>query len=78
MRKVTTETKEEKPEIARIRDLSHDLSNSLEAIVQASYLLGQSRVDDSVKRWVQVIDTSSQEAASLNREIRKLLRSLSR
>jgi signal transduction histidine kinase len=81
VRKVTTEIKDEKPEkdeIAHIRALSHDLSNSLEAILQAAYLLGQSRVDDEVKRWVQVIDSSSQEAASLNREIRKLLRSLSR
>jgi len=81
VRKVTTEIKREKPEkdeIANIRALSHDLSNSLEAILQASYLLGQSRVDDEVKRWVQVIDSSSQEAARLNREIRKLLRSLNR
>lgn len=78
MRKVATEIKDEKHEIARIRALSHDLSNSLEAILQASYLLGQSRVDDAVKRWVQVIDTSAQEAAGLNREIRKLLRSLRR
>ena len=81
VRKVTTEIKDEKPEkdeIAHIRALSHDLSNSLEAILQAAYLLGQSRVDDEVKRWVKVIDSSSQEAASLNREIRKLLRSLSR
>lgn len=78
MRKVGTEIKDEKEEITRIRALSHDLSNSLEAILQASYLLGQSKVDDKVKRWVQVIDSSSQEAATLNREIRKLLRSLSK
>jgi signal transduction histidine kinase len=81
VRKVTTEIKDEKPEkdqIAHIRTLSHDLSNSLEAILQAAYLLGQSRVDDEVKRWVQVIDASSQQAASLNREIRKLLRFLNR
>ena len=78
MRKVTTETKDEKDEISRIRGLSHDLSNSLEAILQASYLLSQSKLSDDVKRWVQVIDSSSQDAASLNREIRKLLRSLSK
>lgn len=78
MDKVTTETKDERDEIGPIRALSHDLSNSLEAILQASYLLGQSKLDDDVRRWVQVIDSSSQEAARLNREIRKLLRSLSR
>jgi signal transduction histidine kinase len=64
-------------EIAQMRTLAHDLSNALEAILQASYLLGQSRLDDDPKRWAQLIDSSSQEAARLNREIRKLLRSLS-
>jgi signal transduction histidine kinase len=78
VRKVASEIKDEKDEVTRIRALSHDLSNSLEAILQASYLLGQSKLDADVKRWVKVIDSSSQEAATLNREIRKLLRSLSK
>ena len=64
-------------EIAQMRTLAHDLSNALEAILQASYLLSQSKLDDDPKRWAQLIDSSSQEAARLNREIRKLLRSLS-
>jgi signal transduction histidine kinase len=64
-------------EIAQMRTLAHDLSNALEAILQASYLLGQSRLDDDPKRWAKLIDSSSQEAARLNREIRRLLRSLS-
>ena len=68
---------EKKTQIAEIRVLAHDLSNALEAILQASYLLGQSKLDDDPKRWVQLIDASSQQAARLNREIRQLLRSLS-
>jgi len=64
-------------QIAQMRTLAHDLSNALEAILQASYLLTQSKLDDDPKRWAQLIDSSSQEAARLNREIRKLLRSLS-
>ena len=63
-------------EIARLRMLSHDLSNALEGILQASYLLSQSKLDDDPKRWAQLIDSSSQEAARLNREIRQRLRSL--
>jgi nitrogen-specific signal transduction histidine kinase len=71
-------TKNEKPaEIAQMRVLAHDLSNALEAILQAAYLLGQSKLDDDPRRWAKLIDSSSQEAARLNREIRKLLRSLS-
>ena len=64
-------------EIKQLRALAHDLSNSLEAILQASYLLTQSKLDDSTRRWVELIDLSSQQAAKINREIRKHLRSLS-
>jgi K+-sensing histidine kinase KdpD len=63
--------------IAQMRTLAHDLSNALEAILQAAYLLGQSQLDESPRRWSQLIDSSSQEAARLNREIRKLLRAMS-
>lgn len=77
-RKATTGTKQKVlEEIAHLRALSHDLSNSLEAILQACYLLAQTSLEDDGKRWVHIIDVSSQEAAKLNREIRKLLRSLS-
>ena len=57
--------------------LAHDLSNSLEAILQAAYLLGQSKLDETSARWTKLIDASSQEAARINREIRKHLRALS-
>ena len=64
-------------EVARLRVLAHDLSNSLEAILQATYLLQQAKLEGDSRRWVQLIDASSQEAARINREIRNLLRSLS-
>lgn len=70
-------TNQKKDQIAEIRALAHDLSNALEAILQASYLLAQSKLDDDPRRWAQLIDSSSQEAARLNREIRQLLRELS-
>lgn len=63
--------------VVRVRALAHDLSNSLEAIMQASYLLGQAKLDGESKRWAQLLEASSEEAARINREIRKLLRSLS-
>lgn len=62
--------------VVQIRRMAHDLSNALEAILQAAYLLNQSKLDDNPRRWAQLIDSSSQEAARLNREIRKLLRAL--
>jgi len=82
-RKATAAAAKRKPKsekaanTAQIRTLAHDLSNALEAILQAAYLLGQSRLEDDPKRWAQLIDSSSQEAARLNREIRKLLRAMS-
>lgn len=63
--------------VVRVRALAHDLSNSLEAIMQASYLLGQAKLEGESKRWAQLLESSSEEAARINREIRKLLRSLS-
>ena len=70
-------SKNKPDEVARLRVLAHDLSNSLEAILQATYLLQQAKLEGDSRRWVQLIDSSSQEAARINREIRKALRSLS-
>jgi K+-sensing histidine kinase KdpD len=63
--------------VIRLRALAHDLSNSLEAIMQASYLLGQARLEGESKRWAQLLESSSEEAARINRDMRKLLRTLS-
>jgi signal transduction histidine kinase len=58
----------------RLRTLVHDLSNSLETIVQAAYLLGQAKLDAKSKQWVQMMDSAAQEAARVNREMREILR----
>ena len=59
---------------ARLRALAHDLSNSIETIMQASYLLTQAKLDDTSKKWVSLIDTATRDAARINREIREILR----
>ena len=58
----------------RLRVLTQDLSNSLETIMQASYLLGQKPLRDDEKKWVELIENAAQDAAQLNRELRELLR----
>jgi signal transduction histidine kinase len=63
--------------VERLRTLAHDLSNSLEAIMQASYLLGQVKLQGESKRWAQLLEASSDQAAKINREMRTLLRSMS-
>ena len=63
------------PELnTKLRALAHDLSNSIETIMQASYLLAQSNLDDTAKKWVSLIDNATRDAARINREIREILR----
>ena len=63
--------------ITKLRTLSHDLSNYIETIMQASYLLAQAKLDENNRKWLELIDKASQDAARVNREIRDLLRSQS-
>ena len=60
--------------ITRLRTLAHDLSNSIETIMQACYLLAQAKLDDNNKKWLELVDQASQDAAKINREIRDILR----
>jgi light-regulated signal transduction histidine kinase (bacteriophytochrome) len=53
--------------------LSHDLSNSLETILHAAYLLQEAELDGIHKKWAQMIDTAARDATHTNREIRKIL-----
>jgi len=59
---------------SKMRSLAHDLSNAIETIMQAGYLLGQAELDGDTKKWVALIDTASRDAARINREIRDILR----
>ncbi len=61
----------------QLRSLAHDLSNSIETIMQAGYLLGQAHLDDVNKKWVELIDNATKDAARINREIREILRNQS-
>ena len=63
--------------VTRLRVLSHDLSNYIETIMQASYLLAQAKLDENNRKWLGLIDNASQDAARVNREIREILRAQS-
>ena len=66
------------PEVNKqLRSLAHDLSNSIETVMQATYLLSQSKLDDTSKKWAELIDTAIRDAARINREIRDILRAQS-
>ena len=52
------------PEVTtKLRALAHDLSNSIETILQACYLLGQANLEGNSKKWVGLIDNAAQDAA---------------
>jgi hypothetical protein len=57
--------------------LAHDLSNALETIVQATYLISQAGPPENTRRWVELIDQASQEAVRINQKLRRVLRSQS-
>jgi hypothetical protein len=62
-------------EIAQeLRKLAHDLSNSLETIIQATYLITQSGPPDNQRRWVELIDQASQDAVRINNKLREIMR----
>lgn len=58
----------------KLRALAHDLSNSIETIMQASYLLAQCKLEETPKKWTDLIDQASRDAARINRELREILR----
>jgi len=66
------------PELSKeLRKLAHDLSNALETIVQATYLISQANPPDTARRWVELIDQASQDAVKINQKLREILRSQS-
>ena len=60
-----------------LRMLAHDLSNALETIVQATYLISQAAPPENLRRWVELIDQASQDAVQINHKLRQALRSQS-
>jgi signal transduction histidine kinase len=59
---------------AELRHLAHDLSNSIETIMQAGYLLAQTKLDSNGRRWAKMIESAVDDAARINRGIREILR----
>jgi signal transduction histidine kinase len=64
--------------LKQLRALSHDMSNALEVIIQAQYLLQQSQeLSPEDKKWVGMIGKAGAEATDANRKIRDMIRALS-
>jgi hypothetical protein len=57
-----------------LRRLTHDLSNSLEIIVQTSYLLGMAELQGPAADWLRMLDTGVQKALELNVKLREAIK----
>ena len=57
-----------------MRRLLHDMNNALEIIIQASYLVGTLPLSDDGRQWLKLLDQGVQQAATLNRNLRDVIR----
>ncbi len=63
------------PELAKqLRTLAHDLSNALETIVQATYLISQAGPPEKMRHWVELIDQATKDTVKINQKLRQMLR----
>jgi hypothetical protein len=58
----------------KLRALAHDLSNSIETIMQASYLLAQMKLEDDARRWADLVEKAGRESGDITRKIREILK----
>jgi hypothetical protein len=57
-----------------IRRLAHDLSNSLEIIVQTSYLLSMAELKGPASDWLRMLDSGVAKALNINLELREYIK----
>ena len=57
-----------------IRRLAHDLSNSLEIIVQTGYLLGTANLTSPASDWLRMLDTGTAKALEINLALRNYIK----
>ncbi len=57
-----------------IRRLAHELSNSLEVIVQTSYLLGMAELKEPASEWLKMLDGGVAKALESNLQLREFIK----
>jgi nitrogen-specific signal transduction histidine kinase len=66
------------PELAtRLRTLGHELTNAIESITQAAYLLGHAKLDEDSRKLAALVREAAQRSARIQREFRDIVRSQS-
>ena len=62
------------PLAREIRRIAHDLSNSLEIIVQTSYLLSMAELKEPATEWLKMLDSGVAKAIANNQQLRDYLK----
>ena len=57
-----------------IRRIAHELSNSLEVIVQTSYLLSMAELKEPAAEWLRMLDSGVQRALEQNLQLREYVK----
>lgn len=57
-----------------IRRIAHELSNSLEVIVQTSYLLGMAELPGPAAEWLRMLDSGVTKALEQNLALREFIK----
>lgn len=57
-----------------IRKLAHELSNSLEVIVQTSYLLSMAELKEPASEWLRMLDSGVAKALEINLQLREFIK----
>ncbi len=57
-----------------IRRIAHELSNSLEVIVQTSYLLSMAELKEPAAEWLRMLDSGVMKALDLNGQLREYIK----
>ncbi len=57
-----------------IRSIAHELSNSLEVIVQTSYLLSMAELKEPAAEWLRMLDSGVNKALELNSQLREYIK----
>ncbi len=57
-----------------IRRIAHELSNSLEVIVQTSYLLSMAELKEPAAEWLRMLDSGVNKALELNSSLREYIK----
>lgn len=58
-----------------IRRMAHELSNALEIIVQTSYLLGTTELQEPASNWLRMMDGGVRKAMDINLALRSYVKS---